>query len=333
MTSKSASGFLILGIALMLLSACGKAENLILFVSDRNGNLEIYTMDPDGNDTTRFTSHLAADSSPNWSPKRDKVAFLQEETDRTVLKIAHSDGTNLITEPSTNGTVWQYRWSPDGDHIAFTSDMDGQPDIFVLKLDGDTNEIIAVTKTKEREDLGSWSSDGEWLSYALFEGESPGVYVRNPNGVDLIRLTSVPARSPVWSPKGDDIAFYLDGEDGNEIHLVNYSTNEETGLVTHVDGTFPVSWSPDGKHIAYVSNQHGNMEIYSMEIDGSDQLRLTRNDRLDNNPVWSPNGKRIAFVSYSESGDEGGEIFAMDADGSKQRRLTNNPNNDSAPFW
>ena len=117
------------------------------------------------------------------------------------------------------------------------------------------------------------------------------------------------------------------------IHLVDRSTNEETALVTRVDGEFPVSWSPDGKRIAYVSNQHGNLELYTMKSDGSDQLRLTRNDRRDIHPVWSPNGKRIAFVSYSESGDEGGEIFSMDSDGSNQKRLTNSPSDDTSPFW
>ncbi|MFP6642604.1 MAG: protein kinase, partial [Candidatus Latescibacterota bacterium] len=47
----------------------------IAFVSDRDGNHEIYVMDSDGSNQTRLTSNYASDYDPSWSPDGSKIAF------------------------------------------------------------------------------------------------------------------------------------------------------------------------------------------------------------------------------------------------------------------
>ena len=53
----------------LLLTGCGKASGAkIAFVSQRDGNQEVYVVDPDGSNLTRLTNNPACDSDPAWSP-------------------------------------------------------------------------------------------------------------------------------------------------------------------------------------------------------------------------------------------------------------------------
>ena len=47
----------------------------ITFISDRDWNHEIYTMNADGTDQTHLTRHTASEYHPDWSPDGTKIAF------------------------------------------------------------------------------------------------------------------------------------------------------------------------------------------------------------------------------------------------------------------
>jgi TolB protein len=55
-------------------------EGLIAFMSDRDGNFEIYVMEPDGSNQLNLTNHPASDSSPSWSPNGRELAFVSDRT-------------------------------------------------------------------------------------------------------------------------------------------------------------------------------------------------------------------------------------------------------------
>ena len=65
----------------VLLAACGSgtapplAQAKIAFISDRDGNFEIYVMDADGSNPTNLTNNPGRDSFPAWSPDGSKIAF------------------------------------------------------------------------------------------------------------------------------------------------------------------------------------------------------------------------------------------------------------------
>lgn len=312
----------------IFLMACGSSRDQIGFISDRNGNDEIYVMGFDGTNQIALTIDATTKSQPRWSKDGGKIAYLVSNVGKTSVRVMDADGSNVIT-PFLSGTVvHEYRWSPGGERLAMLADKDGKKDIYVADFIDGVVEIIRVTDDEEIESLGSWSSDSDWLSYSIFDGKNPGVYIRNPDGVDLVRLTNTQDLSPIWSPEGNLIAFVSQGEKGMEIHTVNHKDLEREVLTAEVDITSPFRWSPDGKKIVYVSNRDGNLEIYTMKSNGSEHRRLTRNGVNDTEPSWIDDGEKITFVSM-DRGDS--EIFLMDADGSRQLRLTNNANNDFSP--
>ena len=79
----------------------GRARNCcekIAFVSDREGNRDIYVMDTDGSNGVRLTDHSADDYSPAWSPDGSRIMFLSDRDyhfDQTGLYVMNADGSNV----------------------------------------------------------------------------------------------------------------------------------------------------------------------------------------------------------------------------------------------
>jgi TolB protein len=324
-------------IALVLSVACfSSASPQIAFVSEVDGDPEIFLLDPETGETTPLTRNESRDFSPRWSPDRRRIVYLTDESGNQEINQVDQKGESTHRVTYNVGIDESPLWSPDGERFAFISHQDGNPEIYVMMADGSNPTRITFNSVEDY--LGQWSPDGEWLVfYAWGAGAGPGLWLRNPRGVNLIHLTEGQDTEPAWSPDGQRIAF-VRREGGNpDIYIAEKPGSgnwqdavKETRLTEVTAADISPVWSPDSKSLAFVSYRGGNAEIYTMRADGSKQERLTNNGADDVSPVWSPDGKHIAFVSYLY--DEG-EIYVMEADGSRQRRLTNNESEDAAPDW
>ena len=205
-----------------------------------------------------------------------------------------------------------------------------------MNADGSNPTRITSNATEDR--LGDWSPDGIWVVFSSVGTESEmGLWLRNPDGVNLVHLTTGQDREPSWSPDGLHIAFVRDEADNEDIYIVSKLKNrtwqdepQVTRLTQNEVPDLSPAWSPDSKFIVFVSSRDGNPEVYTMRGDGSKQRRLTNNSAADLTPVWSPDGAQTAFVSHLYGP---GEIFIMDEDGGNQRRLTTNDAEDHSPDW
>lgn len=314
-------------LALLIALACGSSPRDVVFTSDRDGNLEIYAGLPNVESPQNLTNSLEDEHSPRVSPDGRLVAFLSGTGEVVAIEVMRVDGTERQRLTPGSATRRSHRWSPDSSRIAYVEGVDAESRIFVVNADG--SEPAQVTSIPG-DAVGGWSRDGVSVIFSVSQGPKLGIYTRNPDGVNEIRLTDTPDISAVWSPKSDRIAFLSERDDNLEMYVMKAAGSEQKRVTESDAPEHSLSWSPDGKRLLFVSERDGNPEVYVADADGSDQKRLTHNDVRDEQPAWSPDGGRIAFVSYVD-GDA--EIIVMDLDGGNQKRVTNNSSEDTEPSW
>ncbi|HEV2800058.1 MAG TPA: thrombospondin type 3 repeat-containing protein [Pyrinomonadaceae bacterium] len=230
------------------------------------------------------------------------------------------DGTGDACDPSPHGES----------QIVFTSNRDGNNEIYGMKADG--TGVIRLTNNAADERDPTLSPDGSKIVFTSNRSGSYEIYSMNVGGTSLTRLTNHEAidEHPSVSVKGGKIVFASNRSGDFEIYSMNF---DGTGLacLTNDPGTdkHPV-WSPDGSQIAFMSDRSGNFEIYTMDADGAAPVRLTNHVREDASPTWSPDGSRLAFSSKR---DGNSEIYSMNADGTDLMRLTANTVSDGEPSW
>ncbi len=233
----------------------------IAFESGREGDPDIYLVNPDGSGLQQLTTGKEA-WEPTWSPDRSQILVASTLhggglADEEVY-VMDADGSNmrrLMHTPGEGTSSWAADWSPDGQKIVFMSNGGGSPP-------------------------GSNGYD---------------LYVMNADGSNLRPLTRAHRwnATPAWSPDGEHIAFASDREDkGNAgIWLIAPDGTGPRRLSDH--GARP-SWSPDGKKIAFM----GGDGIYVMDADGTNIQRLTHRPGNVGHPDWSPDGSKIVFTVY-----------------------------------
>ncbi len=204
--------------------------------------------------------------------------------------------------------------------IAFTSDHDGDVDIYVMNSDG--SGVEQLTDNDSVDTSPSWSPDGDRIVFTSDrdnDEEIYNLYAMNADGSGVEQLTDDCSNGdPAWSPDGSRIAFTSLGD----IYVMNADGSGKIQLTGEPnDSCAQLFFSDrDGQHAWYVRNADGSIELYmgdDSRIDGPG----------DTDPVWSPDGKRIAFQTMN---NEGGGIYVMNADGSGVERLNED---DMFMFW
>jgi Tol biopolymer transport system component len=320
------------------------ALSRIAFVSDRDGNSEIYVMNADGSEVLRLTDKRGQDGWPVWSPDGQRIAFISGgyDEDRD-LYVVNADGSGLTNLTGGRGDNWGPAWSPDGQRILFVSNRDGDDEIYVMDADG--SGLTNLTNSRNDDWGSSWSPDGQRILFVSHRSGDDEIYVMDADGDNVTRLTHSEMQefAPRWSPDGRYIAFSADtygGFDEIDIYVMDASCIDrpeecESSLVQLTEGekwNLFVDWSPDGKKILFASNRIDNWEVYVMDVDGQNLTRLTDSRGESSWPSgWSANGKLIVFES-DRDGDS--EIYVMDADGGNVVQLTDNRADDGSPdLW
>jgi len=302
----------------------------IAFTRGLGPSAKIHLMRPDGSDVRQLRTSGDGEDYPAWSPDGHMIAF-RRIFDTLALAgtsigiYTMSDDGSLVTRvflpvnysdspPHTIGDPHHPTWSPDGTRLAFASNHEafvvlGPPTtswyrptrIYTVKLDGSgvtaTNPVVDSLMLPDW--YPAWSPDGSKIAFASVRafpwvrapGANDDIYVMNPDGSGVIRLTDSPVEEtwPAWSPDGRRLAFERKFDaDSAHIFLMNPDCSAIVQLTHGLGHNFYPSWSPDGTRIVFASDRDGNWEIYVINADGSGLTRLTNDPRDDMVPAWAP---------------------------------------------
>ncbi|HEX6649216.1 MAG TPA: protein kinase, partial [Pyrinomonadaceae bacterium] len=212
--------------------------------------------------------------------------------------------------------------SPDGKSVAYSSDQNGNFEIYVKQLAEGGGEL-QLTNDGQQNLQPSWSPDGQRV--AFHSKKRGGIWVVPAFGGAPKQLAEIGAR-PVWSRDGSVIAFQ--SESSGEVFNSRVMAPSTIWTVPSQGGTpkqitrpgnppgghSSPSWSPDAKRIAFEVSDYGAVSIWSTATDGSDAKRIFEGGEQ---PIYSPDGNYIYLLSrysaelsrirVSPSGDPIGE--------------------------
>ena len=266
----------------------------ILFVSNRDGNDEIYSMKLDGSNSLRLTNNNVPDGRAAWSPNGQHIAWVSGTAPARDIYVMNANGSGLRNISNTPNADEDFpEWSPEGNRVIFSSNRDGNHEIYVSNPDG--NNVKRLTVRSEDDRWPTFSPDGSRISFQSNLGApaQTDVFVMNADGSQVTRLTEANAldQMPAWSPDGKKIAF-MSTRDGNpEIYAMTKDGSNQTRLTNSpaVDGR--PSWSWETGWIVFTSARDFDLpssfpkfEIYKMKGDGSNPVRLTNNSVYDDYP-------------------------------------------------
>ena len=263
-------------------------DGLIVFVSERDGNDEIYAMNADGSNQTRLTNNSAADQNPSLSADGRRIAFVSRRDGNAEIYTMNADGSGVARITNNSALDWAPSWSPDVRRIAFMSQRDGIEELYTMNADG--SGVVRLTDNYIGDWDPSWSPDGRRIAFTSDRHGNYDLYTMNADGSGVARLTNVSAADAhsAWSPDGRRIAFNSTRDGGNdEIYTMNADGSGLARLTNNSVASWSPSWSPDGRRIAFSSRMDGDdIEIYTINADGSGLARLTNNSAGDWAPSW-----------------------------------------------
>ncbi|MBO6632594.1 MAG: PDZ domain-containing protein, partial [Psychroserpens sp.] len=170
---------------------------------------------------------------------------------------------------------------------------------------------------------------------AVFEHRGEIFTVPKENGTwrNLTNSSGVADRTPIWSPKGDKIAWFSDKSGEYQLVLADQDgQNQEYVKLPNNTFYFQPDWSPDGKHIAYTDTDY-NIWIINLESKKAVKAATDRYAHPNRamNPVWSPDSKWIAFAKQNESHFK--SIYAYNVDSKNTVQLTDPIADAISPVW
>ena len=249
----------------------------------------IAIMDYDGNNHEYLTDGKNIAITPRFSPDGKKIAYLSFSDKKPTVFLLDLD----TKKEKVLGNFSGMRFSPDSEKIIFSLTKRGSSNIFIQKLSN--NETIQITNNRHINTSPSFSPDNKWIVFSSDRSGKQNLYVKKNNDdiskkAKRITFGDGSYATPVWSPRGDYIAFTKTYKNKFFIGLIKKDGSGERIIATGYLTESP-SWSPNGRTLIFnkVFKSKGKLvsAIFTIDITGNLEKKLNTPGQASD-PDWGP---------------------------------------------
>jgi TolB protein len=263
-----------------------------------------------------------------------RIVFVDEtgSRERRVKRLAIMDQDGAGVRYLTHGQdlVLTPRFSPSSQELAYMSYGQGDPKVYLLKVETLDREIVGNFPGMSFSPR--FSPDNRRVIMSLQQGGNSNIFVMDLQSKATTRLTDTAAidTAPCYSPTGDRICFESDRGGTQQIYIMA-ATGGLAQRISFGEGAYstPV-WSPRGDYIAFTKIGQGQFAIGVMKPDGKDERVITEGYHNEG-PTWAPNGRVLMFFR-DPGGNAGPSLYSVDITGRNEQRVPT-PSFASDPAW
>ncbi len=268
----------------------GYFDSRVVFVSESGSKQErqkrLAVMDQDGANVKYITQGQGLVLTPRFSPAGQDITYMQFGTSdpRVFLLNIATGARSQLGEFA--GMTFSPRFSPDGRRVVMSSlNNDGNSNIAVMDLG--SRQISRLTDGAQIDTGACFSPDGSKIVFESDRGGGQQLYVMSASGGAAQRISFGQGRysTPVWSPRGDYIAFTKQGG-GFSIGVMKPDGSGERILTTGYHNEGP-TWAPNGRVLMYFKDQGAGPQLYTIDISGRFE-QILKTPAFGSDPAWGP---------------------------------------------
>ncbi len=210
---------------------------------------DVWVIPAQGGQARKLTQTHAGAYSPSWSPNGKWITYSQPDG---IYVMDAATGANPRNLSNAKGSADQYPvWSPDSQWIAFTSNREGNDQVYIVNAQ--TAQLQRVSDGKTQNSFPVWSPDSKQIAYMTAPSRKSAVETR-------IVIGRIDGSAPRRLTKANQIEMYP-------------------------------SWSQDGSQIVYEvdMDKRGTHKIFLIGADGSNARQLVKSGNSEGFPVWHSN--------------------------------------------
>ena len=260
--------------------------------------------------------------SPRLSPDGQTLLVQSVEDAEDIIWVYDLAGDRAIQQLTFEGDNHRPVWTPDGEHITFSSDRDGTMSLYWMPADGSgVAERLTTAEEGTSHWMGSWSPDGELLVFNVQRDINTDwdIWTLSVDDGETQSLYDVPGTmypGAELSPNGEWLAYGA-GPSGpaTDIYVEPFPPTGARRRISQDGGVWPL-WSPEGSELFYrPSVGSGRITLRSVDIVTEPAFAFSNEQTLPvegfNVVSWyrdydvTPDGERLLMVFPVDQPDSG----------------------------
>jgi dipeptidyl aminopeptidase/acylaminoacyl peptidase len=286
--------------------------NTLLFGRDVGGSefYQIFSFDLADGNYRMLTDGKSRNMGPNWSHKGDRFTYTTtvrngRDMDIHMMSMAEPDVSTPILE---KGGAWMAAdWSPDDTRVLVMNYISAN-EMYPYVLELENGELTPLHSPDKRVAYGgaAWSGDGSGIYYSSDEeGEFQSLKFHDFRTGEVTHLRDEiewDVESLLMSPDGTMLAFIVNADAIDQLHVMDLATNEDLDLPPIPKGVVGgLEFSPDGSKLGLVINTPtGPGDVYSIDLTSGELERWTYSEIGGLNPDSFVDAELIRYPTFDE---------------------------------